>query len=200
MLVQIFDSQVVNDYGKIILQLYGRNQQGQSTLIHVMGFRPAIYLHPRELVKPTDQYFLDRFREILFGENDREETLTWENKESAYGFHDGELFKMIKISFRSIGSYHQCVRTFKQEPKKKQVMKFLSELCQEVDLYDVEIDLLTKALNVTGFRSASWVDVTCTSKTQIAKNAQKSRCELELRVNLADQIRSVSIMVNNSQT
>lgn len=101
---------------KCVVQLFGKDKQGQSYCCYVQGFKPFFYLKVDEhwnkrilskFVKEITQRLGTRYKQSIA-------TVELVKKKTLYGFDNNKLYSFVKIAFHNIECYNKTKRIFLQ--------------------------------------------------------------------------------------
>jgi DNA polymerase elongation subunit (family B) len=101
---------------KCVVQLFGKDKQGQTYCCYVQGFKPFFYLKVDE---NWNKHILSKFiKEITqrLGTRYKQSIATIElvEKKTLYGFDNNKLYSFVKIAFHNIECYNKTKRIFLQ--------------------------------------------------------------------------------------
>lgn len=166
--------------GRYLIKMFGVTEQGQSVSVNVLNFTPFFFIKVVDS-KKCNRLFLESLREQLVNElpfNLKASLIgvKFMRKKDFWGFHNGESFNFVRLTFKSIKCFKAAIRIFQRGIK---VLRFdYSKV--KYPLYESNIDPFLRFIHLRDIEPAGWISI---SEYDANSQLLPSKCQIDINAN-----------------
>ena len=170
------DSQEFDD-GRYLVKVFGVDAEGHSVSLNILNYTPFFYIKVNHAVT---KIFIERFREYMVSNlpyNLRGSLLGVKvmKKKDFWGFHNGEVFNFIRMSFKSLRSFKAAIRIIQRGVR----IIGIHDNKVKYALYESNIDPFLRMVHLRDIEPAGWVKVT---DYDINTHIMPTKCQIDINV------------------
>lgn len=163
--------------GRYLIKMFGVTEEGQSVSVNVLNFTPFFFIKVVDS-KKCNRLFLESLREQLVNELPFHLKASligvkFMRKKDFWGFHNGETFNFVRITFKSIKCYRAAIRIVQRGIR---VLRFdYSKF--KYPLYESNIDPFLRFIHLRDIEPAGWVSI---HEYDVNSQLMPSKCQIDI--------------------
>ena len=163
--------------GRYLIKMFGVTEEGQSVSVNVLNFTPFFFIKVVDS-KKCNRLFLESLREQLVNELPFHLKASligvkFMRKKDFWGFHNGENFNFVRITFKSIKCYRAAIRIVQRGIR---VLRFDYGKFK-YPLYESNIDPFLRFIHLRDIEPAGWVSI---NEYDVNSQLMPSKCQIDI--------------------
>jgi DNA polymerase elongation subunit (family B) len=165
------------DDGRYLVKVFGVDAEGHSVSLNILNYTPFFYI---KVTHTVTKIFVERFREYMVSNlpyNLRGSLLGVKvmKRKDFWGFHNGDMFNFIRLSFKSLRSFKAAIRIIQRGIR----IVGIHDNRVKYALYESNIDPFLRMVHLRDIEPAGWVKVV---DYDINTHIMPTKCQIDINV------------------